>query len=655
MEREKLTRLVTGAQAGDPDAMDALFGEFYNEVYYFALKTTKNEDVACDVTQETFLRVIESIGSLKEPVAFVTWLRQITYHQCTRHFAKKTEVQVEEDEDGNSVFDTLADEGAIPAEILEKEEFRQTIMGMIEQLSEEQRAAVLLYYYDELSVGQIAQIQGVSEGTVKSRLNYARKAIKKSVEGYEKKHNIKLHSFAFLPLFMLFFGKAVMPEAKAAAVRSTVMASAKAAAAAGAGVGTGVAAAATKGSVLGAIAKLPVVTKVVAGVLAGVLVTGVSVGTVVLVNQNKDEEIKIEDWEESGRETVQIWPEETTETKQPERPERGKYEAYGLILHTPSLEYRDVFESYVNNKLFYVLTKSGGIINLVSDEMFPVIENVQKVWCVRPISRLIYQDNNGEYFVLNEEKVYHCPGVEGTPYYMDFGEFGDGIIFILDYYDDQGRAYYCRYSAGEGNELVLEDKTETSLWDETNRTQVIGVDEIRPWTYYDCSMRATVFDQIGLSGGKVYKMDGRQVVKDTGIRAEDLLTGPEVGTLIYKGETPEEMKIMLHPGHIETMRMPEGKTTDQIDRIVGSFCSGLIIFRDGQVYQYDVTDRQYCVTYEEQLTELYRTGAVVTEIMPDVGHGLCLIMDDGLTYSREEIITNDVMQQLQCPHIATAE
>ena len=47
----------------------------------------------------------------------------------------------------------------------------------------------MMYYFDEMSVKQIAEIQGVSEGTVKSRLNYARKAIKKSVESYEKKNN----------------------------------------------------------------------------------------------------------------------------------------------------------------------------------------------------------------------------------------------------------------------------------------------------------------------------------------------------------------------------------------------------------------------------------------------------------------------------------
>ena len=284
MERDLLTGLVIRAQKGDSAAMDELFAAFYNDVYYFALKTVKDSDVACDITQETFLEIINTIGNLKEPAAFVTWMKQITYHQCTRHFKKKKDVLVEEDEDGNTIFDTLADEreGSIPSEVYEKEEFRNTILGIINDLTEEQRAAVMMYYFDELSVAQIAEIQSVSEGTVKSRLNYARKAIKKSVENYEKKYNIKLHSFSFLPLFLLFFGKEVMPKAKAVEIGAVVSETAGAVAtgsAVGVGGATAVASAgsavATAGNGIAAkIAAMPIVTKVIASITAVAVTVG---------------------------------------------------------------------------------------------------------------------------------------------------------------------------------------------------------------------------------------------------------------------------------------------------------------------------------------------------------------------------------------------
>jgi RNA polymerase sigma factor (sigma-70 family) len=267
MQKEMLIRLVTGAQKGDSTAMDQLFSAFYNDVYYFALKTVKDSDIACDITQETFLEIIRTIGNLQEPAAFVTWMKRITYHQCTRYFSKKKEVLVEEDEDGNTIFDTLADEseGSIPSEIYEKEEFRNTILGIINELSEQQRSAVMMYYFDELTVAQIAQIQGVSEGTVKSRLNYARKAVKGSVEDYEKKHNIKLYSFSFLPLFLLFFGKKEMPKSQADQVQAAVSQAARKNTASQAGRN------AVKGGKYAAVAgakAIPMVVKIIACVVA---------------------------------------------------------------------------------------------------------------------------------------------------------------------------------------------------------------------------------------------------------------------------------------------------------------------------------------------------------------------------------------------------
>lgn len=246
MEREKMIKLVTSAQSGDPEAMDTLFNAFYNDVYYFALKTMKDSELACDITQDTFTTVISTLTDLKEPAAFVTWMKEIAYSHCTRFFKKKKEVLVDADEDGYTIFDTVAEERAefVPDEALDQEDFRKTILRMIDTLSEEQRSATMLYYYSEMTVKQIAEVQGVSEGTVKSRLIYARKAIKRSVEDYEKKNNVKLHSVALFPLiFWLFAGaEEAMPAAAVpvvvggitAATGTAVTASGAAAAAGGA-------------------------------------------------------------------------------------------------------------------------------------------------------------------------------------------------------------------------------------------------------------------------------------------------------------------------------------------------------------------------------------------------------------------------------------
>lgn len=294
MEKEQLVSLVTKAQQGDNEALNCLFNEFYNDLYYFALKTVKDDETALDVTQEAFVEIINTLGNLKEPAAFVTWAKQITYHQCTRYFKKKKDVLVDEDEEGNTVFDTLKEEKAefIPDEALDKADFKKTVMGILDELSEEQRSAVMMYYFDEMSVKQIAEIQGVSEGTVKSRLNYARKAIKNSVEEYEKKHNIKLHAIPFFPFLKWIFdgmfegslptaSAEIITEGVGAATGTTVTVATTTATA------TTVATTTTAGAVgLGAkIAAMPIVTKVIAGVVAAAIVIGGGT-TAVLLSQN---------------------------------------------------------------------------------------------------------------------------------------------------------------------------------------------------------------------------------------------------------------------------------------------------------------------------------------------------------------------------------
>ena len=183
-----MIELVTKAQSGDQNALNDLFNESYNDVYYFALKTVKDEDLACDITQETFMEIIKSLHTLKEPAAFFGWTRQVAFSKATRYFNKQKDVLVEEDEEGFTLFDNLTEDKTefIPDEALEQDEFKKIILFILDTLSEEQRSAIMMYYFDELSIREIADIQGVSEGTVKSRLNYGRKAVKTSAKSYDR-------------------------------------------------------------------------------------------------------------------------------------------------------------------------------------------------------------------------------------------------------------------------------------------------------------------------------------------------------------------------------------------------------------------------------------------------------------------------------------
>ena len=208
VEKEQLVTMVQGVQAGDEAATALMYETFHEDFYYFILKTVNNDrELAEDLTQDTFLEILETIHKLEEPAAFVTWAKQIAYHRCTGYFRKKKELLLDENEDGTTAFDIQVEENAefIPDEALDNKELKQTIMEMINELPEEQRAALLLRYFNEISVKEIAQIQNVSEGTIKSRLNYARKSIKQAVESYEKKNGVKLHCVGVLPLLLWLF------------------------------------------------------------------------------------------------------------------------------------------------------------------------------------------------------------------------------------------------------------------------------------------------------------------------------------------------------------------------------------------------------------------------------------------------------------------
>lgn len=183
---------------------------------------------------------------------------------------KKRDVLTSEDEDGNSVFNNVVEEREefIPDEALDKAELRKAIQEMVDNLPEEQRTAIMMRYFDEMSVKEIAEVQSVTEGTVKSRLNYGRKAIKNAVEDYEKKNNVKLRSTGVVPLLLWIFKDCQVASGGATIgnVASTVLQTGTISKA-GMNAGKKIASAFTKKLIAGITAA----TVVTGGIIAGVM------------------------------------------------------------------------------------------------------------------------------------------------------------------------------------------------------------------------------------------------------------------------------------------------------------------------------------------------------------------------------------------------
>lgn len=284
MEKERLNALVIKARAGDKNAMSDLIQASYQDMYYYALKIVKKDDIAADATQDSCVEIIQTLGNLKESAAFVTWCRRIVYHQCTKRIGKSRMVALDENEDGETILDRIPDEtpNSLPEEVVENRELRKIMLDMIDELPESQRSALMLYYYEKLSVKQIAEIQDENENTVKSRLFHGRKAVQKQVEDYEKKNGIRLHSVGVLPLlYFLFHAGRAEADAAAGALVPQAMAAVAPTIAAASGAATAAGTAAATGSAIAS----SLVVKIAAGVVAAAL----AVGGIVVATQPEDE------------------------------------------------------------------------------------------------------------------------------------------------------------------------------------------------------------------------------------------------------------------------------------------------------------------------------------------------------------------------------
>lgn len=196
MTKAELSKLVECAQQGDQSAFTQLYEETHSSLYFLALKMMGNEQDAWDIIQEIYTVAFQKLGELTDSSAFRTWLNRITMNHCVNCLRKRNYELAREVEHGETdLFDNIesADENVIPHEYLDNAATRSIIMEIIDKLTEEQRAMILLYYYEEMPTKEIASTLSVSLNVVKQRLFTARQAIKKAIQDYEKK-GLKLYA-----------------------------------------------------------------------------------------------------------------------------------------------------------------------------------------------------------------------------------------------------------------------------------------------------------------------------------------------------------------------------------------------------------------------------------------------------------------------------
>ena len=193
--------LVQKAAGGDAAAFSELYEEYYDTIYYLCFKLLQNSEDANDIVQNTFITAFQSLDTLSVPSAFESWIKTIAANKCKNYLKKNKPILFSQYEDMTGAELIIEDAGAEnAADIVERAEVHRIIGEIVDKLPDEQRISVILYYYNEKSIAEIAAFMECSEGTVKSRLNYARKKIRDEIEAIEKRDGIRLHSGAILPL-----------------------------------------------------------------------------------------------------------------------------------------------------------------------------------------------------------------------------------------------------------------------------------------------------------------------------------------------------------------------------------------------------------------------------------------------------------------------
>ena len=281
-----IKELVLSAKNGNKKAFDKLYELTHNDVWYNCLSLLKDEENAKDIMQETYITAFLKLDTLNDEQKFCGWITSIAVNKCKNKLKGKVEYQID---DEVLITEAETDELMLPEEYITKTEKRKVLLQIMEDtLSFNQYQTVLMFYFDEMSISEIAQGLEISEGTVKSRLNSSRAKMKTAIEDYEKKSGDKLHGVVVVPFFTTIFKE----EAKSLAVPNiTIKLPNGQTLATSATKGFATGAKSTVSSIVKATATATVKTKVIAVVCGATILAGTSaVGISILAGCNAEKE-----------------------------------------------------------------------------------------------------------------------------------------------------------------------------------------------------------------------------------------------------------------------------------------------------------------------------------------------------------------------------
>ena len=175
------SRLIAECIAGNEDAIEAFVRQYETGVFRLALSIVNDSAEAHEITQETFIAALRSLHTYQERKSFKAWLYTIAVNHSKSHLRKhrllerlRTTL--------TTIFQVEVQKESSPEEAAIQNEKETAVWKALNQLDERHRMVVVLRYFHEFSVAEIAEILSINEGTVHSRLHTARKRLENALE-----------------------------------------------------------------------------------------------------------------------------------------------------------------------------------------------------------------------------------------------------------------------------------------------------------------------------------------------------------------------------------------------------------------------------------------------------------------------------------------
>jgi RNA polymerase sigma-70 factor (ECF subfamily) len=165
---------VPAAREGQSEAWDALFKRFQLPLYSYVYECLRDEQTSLDIVQETFINAVKHIRQLREDGKFGSWLFGIAHQKIQQHRRKQANDAAKHE----TFYEQPELENENPLQWLIRREDEKRFMDCVEHLSPPHRSVLLLHFIEGFKLDEIAEITNAQTGTVKSRLFYAKKALR---------------------------------------------------------------------------------------------------------------------------------------------------------------------------------------------------------------------------------------------------------------------------------------------------------------------------------------------------------------------------------------------------------------------------------------------------------------------------------------------